>query len=95
MILQPLVENAILHGISSKGKEGLLRITIGKQHAALLIAVYDNGPGYHPEAGNGSHKSVGLKLVRERLQLFSIAGQTASLHISNGNGTTALLTIPI
>ncbi|MEI3799617.1 MULTISPECIES: sensor histidine kinase [unclassified Chitinophaga] len=95
MILQPLVENAILHGISSKGKAGLLRITIGKQHAALLIAVYDNGPGYHPEAGNGSHKSVGLKLVRERLQLFSIAGQTASLHISNGNGTTALLTIPI
>ncbi|MGF6926590.1 two-component sensor histidine kinase [Chitinophaga sp. W2I13] len=95
MILQPLVENAILHGISSKGKAGLLRITVGKQGAALLIAVYDNGQGYHPEAGNGTHKSVGLKLVQERLQLFSIAGQTASLHISNGNGTTALLTIPI
>jgi two-component sensor histidine kinase len=95
MILQPLVENAILHGISSKGKAGLLRITVGKQHTALLIAVYDNGPGYHPEAGSSPHKSVGLKLVRERLQLFSIAGQTASLHINNGNGTTALLTIPI
>ena len=95
MILQPLVENAILHGISSKGATGLLRISVGKQDATLQIAVYDNGVGYHPEARDGSHKSMGLKLVQERLQLFSIAGQTGHLRISNGNGTTALLTIPI
>jgi len=95
MILQPLVENAILHGIASKGATGLLRISVEKQNAALQIAVYDNGAGYHPEARDGSHKSRGLKLVQERLQLFSIAGQTGHLHISNGNGTTALLTIPI
>lgn len=94
MILQPLVENAILHGIASKGKAGMLRIKTVKQGAALLISVYDNGNGYHPVA-DATHKSVGLRLVQERLQLFSIAKQTASLHISNGNGTTALLTIPI
>ncbi|HEY9256443.1 sensor histidine kinase [Chitinophaga sp.] len=94
MVLQPLVENAIIHGIATKGKAGTLHIKTAKQGMNLLISVHDNGNGFHPE-NNGVHKSMGLKLVRERLQLFSVAGQTASLHISNGNGTTALLTIPI
>jgi two-component sensor histidine kinase len=95
MVLQPLVENAIIHGIAAKGKAGLLKIKTTKQDSCLQIAVYDNGNGFHTAATNDTHKSVGLKLVQERLRLFSIAGQNAGLHFSNGNGTTALLTIPI
>jgi two-component sensor histidine kinase len=96
MILQPLVENAIIHGIAAKGKAGTLRIKTVKKDSTLLISVHDNGNGFHPEQhDNNTHKSMGLKLVRERLHLFRVAGQTASLHMSNGNGTTALLTIPI
>ncbi|MGO4288744.1 sensor histidine kinase [Chitinophaga sp. RAB17] len=96
MILQPLVENAIIHGIAAKGKAGSLHIKTVKKDATLLISVHDNGNGFYPaDIDKGTHKSMGLKLVRERLQLFSIAGQSAHLHISNGNGTTALLTIPI
>jgi two-component sensor histidine kinase len=89
MIIQPLVENAILHGLASKGKDGYLFIKIEKQDSVLLISVNDNGAGF--QSVPSSHKSFGLKLVRQRLQLFS----TASLKYNSNNGTTAILTIPI
>ncbi|MBO9727755.1 MAG: histidine kinase [Chitinophaga sp.] len=96
MILQPLVENAILHGLAAKGKAGILHITAKQEDATLLITVRDNGNGYHPSsANNGQHNGVGLKLVRQRLELFKVPGQSARLDITNHHGTTALLTIPI
>lgn len=96
MILQPLVENAILHGLAAKGKAGMLHVTATQTETTLLISVHDNGSGYHPSpATNGQHNGVGLKLVRERLQLFKVPGQPAQLDITNHHGTTALLTIPI
>src|SRR4029078_7907562 len=89
MIIQPLIENAIIHGLASKGKDGYLLIKIEKQHESLKISVYDNGSGFQPSSS--SHKSLRLKLVKQRLQLFG----SASLEYNISNGTTAILTIPI
>ncbi|SEW28759.1 Histidine kinase [Chitinophaga sp. YR573] len=89
MIIQPLIENAIIHGLASKGKDGYLLIKIEKQHESLKISVYDNGAEFQPSSS--SHKSLGLKLVKQRLQLFG----SASLEYNISNGTTAILTIPI
>jgi len=99
MIIQPLVENSILHGLAQKGDAGGLFIAISCDQKYLKILIKDNGPGLKENAVY-SKKSFGLKLVRERLVLLNIDGNVGELHLSsnlgeNENGVTAVLTIPI
>lgn len=99
MIIQPLVENAILHGIAQKGSEGNLAIHISKAGDCLKIDVIDNGLGLSAGAGE-KHNGFGLKLVRERLNLLNTQGVTGKLKINDNldqdaGGVTASLTIPI
>lgn len=49
LILQPLVENAIYHGIRSKGEKGLIRISAAMEEKSLHITVYDSGVGMEEE----------------------------------------------
>ncbi|NLR81942.1 sensor histidine kinase [Chitinophaga eiseniae] len=94
MIIQPLVENAIVHGIAAKGAAGILQIKTTRQDNVLRISIYDNGTGFTAAPTDpAQHNGIGLKLVRERLQLFTT--HAGNLQFSNGTGTTALLTIPI
>ncbi len=81
LLLQPLVENAIIHGIEPMDREGHLDVTAGFNRAAadpiLQICVRDDGIGFEPRpAENGTH--IGLSNVRERL---SLAFARASLKI--------------
>ncbi|MBB5438579.1 two-component sensor histidine kinase [Pedobacter sp. AK017] len=99
MITQPLIENAILHGIAQKGTSGTLKVAISKSGSYLKIAITDNGSGWNGEVKDGHH-GFGLKLVRERLSLLNTPATKGNLEI-NGNlagqssGVTAVLTIPI
>ncbi len=98
MITQPLIENAILHGIARKGSAGLLTVNITKEHRYLKIAVMDNGSGWKEHAME--QKGFGLKLVRERLNLLNTKDMKGNLEINSnlakqGNGVSAVLTIPI
>ncbi|TKC08690.1 sensor histidine kinase [Pedobacter frigoris] len=99
MIIQPLVENSVLHGLAQKGAEGELVISINYQQPYLKIIVTDNGAGLK-EKGSTHHQSFGLKLVRERLNLLNAGGLAGNLELSsslgeNQSGVTAILTIPI
>jgi hypothetical protein len=99
MIIQPLVENSILHGLAQKGDAGRLTIHISCDHRYLKIVIKDNGTGLKKNIAEGN-KSLGLKLVKERLVLLSAHGNVGNLHLSsnlgeNENGVTAVLTIPI
>lgn len=99
MITQPLIENAILHGIAQKGTSGILKVDISKGGSYLKIVISDNGSGWDGVVSN-EHNGFGLKLVRERLNLLSTPTTKGNLEI-NGNlagqptGVTAVLTIPI
>ncbi|MGY4386294.1 two-component sensor histidine kinase [Pedobacter sp. UYP24] len=98
MITQPLIENAILHGIARKGSAGLLVVTITKESGCLKIVVVDNGFGWKDHSKE--HKGFGLKLVRERLNLLNTEDRKGGLEIisdlaGQGNGVTAVLTIPV
>ncbi|SHE78337.1 sensor histidine kinase [Pedobacter caeni] len=99
MIIQPLVENSILHGLAQKGDAGRLVMHITCDQKYLKIVIKDNGTGLKENITEGN-KSFGLKLVKERLILLSADGNVGNLHLSsnlgeNENGVTAVLTIPI
>jgi two-component system LytT family sensor kinase len=95
MILQPLVENSIKHGLSRKVGEG--RITIRATHRAghVVIEVVDNGVGMPSErlAATSDH-GIGLRNVNERLQVIYGANCQLRLHSVSGEGTLARMEIP-
>ena len=76
LLLQPLLENAILHGLALKETNKSLSLQIQRKAQALVITVTDNGIGRKAAAALRAHKhikknSLGVKLVEERLQYFS------------------------
>lgn len=98
LILQPLVENSIKHGISENRNGGKVRIAAAIVHEAdadfLELSVLDSGAGaaaVPPKRGNG----VGLKNVRERLA--SHYGRRAILSVDTGSaaGTLASIRLPV
>lgn len=68
LLLQPIVENSIKHGFSEIQQGGLVHISV-KQNNNLLIIITDNGKGCETNMP-GNESSVGLQLVKRRLQLF-------------------------
>lgn len=67
MLLQPFVENAVKHAISSLKEAGLITINIMKQKNNLVLVVQDNGKGFNPQKAIG----VGIKLCRDRIALLN------------------------
>jgi two-component sensor histidine kinase len=67
-LLQPIVENAIRHGISQREEDGLIVTSIERSEGRLHLRVRDNGPGFngHKRPGHG----IGLKNTEERLSHF-------------------------
>ncbi|MEJ7559320.1 MAG: histidine kinase [Pedobacter sp.] len=97
MITQPLIENAILHGIAHKGTSGTLKLEVSKTADCLKIVISDNGSGWDGIIKD-DHNSFGLKLVRERLNLLNTPDTKGKLEISSnmaGKGVTAILIIPV
>ena len=74
MMLQPLLENALLHGIMRSAIDGLLEIELKEQDKNLLITITDNGIGVTNSSankGNSEHKSHGMALIRKRMAALS------------------------
>jgi two-component system, LytTR family, sensor kinase len=92
--IQPLVENAVKHGIAAKAGRGRVSVTVSTTASGLCVSVEDTGVGFeessrHPHEGAG----VGLENVRRRLALYY--GPAADLAIrSTGAGTTVTFLIP-
>lgn len=103
LILQPLVENAILHGIDMKGGNGRLVIRGRVEGTRLTLSVIDNGRGMTKEQieellsskakkTNGL-SAIGVPNVRERLELYYEA-EGGITYESSENGTTATIFLP-
>jgi len=91
LILQPLVENAIQHGLAPRAAGGTIQITAAVQGDTLRIIVADDGVGM-PAAT----PPEGIGLGNTRARLNSIYGDAASLDLAArpGDGTTVTMTIP-
>ncbi|MGA2539715.1 MAG: DUF1272 domain-containing protein [Terracidiphilus sp.] len=94
LLLQPLVDNAIKHGISRLTAGGEIRISASIDHTDLQMEVRDNGPGIHEPVALPS-TGVGLRITRERLE--TIYGRQQSVELLNlpEGGAVARVTIPL
>ncbi|HET9086812.1 MAG TPA: sensor histidine kinase [Acidobacteriaceae bacterium] len=105
MLLQPLIENSIKHGLEPRIGGGTITLRSRLQNDKLVVTVEDDGVGMASDSGNGplprrssllpSGTGVGMRNVRERMQV--LCGPDAEFEIISrpGRGTRVVLTIPL
>src|SRR5262249_49806512 len=95
MLLQPLVENSIKHGLSQKLGEGRITIRSLREDGHAVIDVIDNGVGVSAtEADRVKGAGIGLRNVNERLRVIYGANYQLQLDSVPGEGTCARIVIP-
>src|SRR5258705_3983791 len=94
LILQPLVENAIRHGVSRRAGSGVVGINARRNEGSLRISIYDDGLGLKRDDGAATVEGVGLPNTRAGLGQLPRARQSVSLSAREGGGVEANLVIP-
>ena len=99
LILQPLVENAIFHGISRYEQGGVIRIKIGGEDGRIRIEIWDNGIGLEKSTADSENSihirhGIGLDNIRKRLQLMYQGEYSLKLFTHESGWTVAQLIIP-
>jgi two-component system LytT family sensor kinase len=95
MLLQPLVENSIKHGLSQKLGEGRITIRSRRDGNHAIIDVIDNGAGIMAaDADRVKGTGIGLRNVNERLRVIYGANYQLQLDSVSGEGTCARIVIP-
>ena len=90
--VQPLVENAIKHGLMGLEKGGIVTISAYETENSYVVEVTDDGVGFDMNAGYDETKHVGIKNIRGRIE--AMCGGTLSIESEIGSGTKATLKIP-
>ena len=86
MVIQPVVENALWHGILPANRNGNLHISFVKLNNAIRVLVDDDGIGVHESKRRkkGNHNSLGIQMIRERLDLLKkLSGYQATIVIQD------------
>jgi two-component system, LytTR family, sensor kinase len=95
MLLQPLVENSIKHGLSTKIGVGRITIRSVRENGHAIIDVIDNGVGVTPDHIDRARTGgIGLRNVNERLRVIYGANYQLKLDSLPGEGTCARILIP-
>jgi sensor histidine kinase YesM len=94
LLLQPLVENAIKHGLAERVAGGHIRVAAARQGAVLSLSVYNDGPGF---AADWETKSSGVGLANLRSRLRIMYGDAADLRTNNVEraGVEVVVTLPL
>jgi two-component system, LytTR family, sensor kinase len=94
LILQPMVENAVNHGVAKRVHGGTIRIAAASADGTLMLSVYNDGPGLS-SVPQPSHSGVGIANVQTRLK--NLYGNSFDLQLRNCNsqGVEALLSLPL
>lgn len=87
MLLQPYIENAIIHGLKNKiGEQGLLKLSISAREEGLFVVVEDNGIGRSRAAEIrqqklSRYKSLGMRVTQDRLNIWAKGGNSPAVRI--------------
>lgn len=104
-LLQPVVENAVFHGIEGVDRKGLLKIRARCENNKILFSIEDNGKGISEDImksifeeenkmTNRSINSIGIPNIQKRIKLFFGDEYGLSIKSKADRGTTVILTIP-
>ncbi len=93
MLLQPLVENAVRHGVANRAGPGHIEVSARQANGCLRLAVRDDGPGL-PSSREPGGEGVGLTNTRARLQCLYGAEHRLSIHNLPAGGLEVELEIP-
>ena len=105
LVLQPLVENAIYHGVKHRRGRGLVKVSGCIEGGMLVLQVQDNGAGMTAErleqvrrgldADSGESAGYGLFNVNKRIQLYYNLPQGIEIESAQGQGTIVSLKVPV
>ncbi len=105
-IVQPIVENSIIHGIEQKYGRGEVKIIVSRQNDTLIISVTDDGVGMNEEKlekiliglsniESGIYEHIGIINVSRRIQLFYGTEYGLEISAKPGEGTVVKIILPI
>ena len=94
LILQPIVENAFVHGLEPQVGPGSLSITGTVREEELILTVADDGTGFNPAELDGKGGHIGLTNVDRRLRLLYGEKYAVEIETSPGDGCTVILRMP-
>jgi signal transduction histidine kinase len=92
LLVQPLVENAIRHGLTRRDAPGHIRIGASVRNGSLTIEVHDNGVGLR--ATEPGRRGIGLSNLRERLAALYEGAAELSVYDDANGGTVSVVTLP-
>ncbi|GEM04749.1 histidine kinase [Halolactibacillus miurensis] len=110
LLIQPFIENAVMHGLNEKATDGIVTLSMTKINDDLVIAVKDNGLGMtdvrlrevqaslkHGFTLNTEGAGMALANIKHRLELYynKEAARSLTIHSTKGKGTTITFTLPI
>jgi two-component system LytT family sensor kinase len=96
LILQPLVENAVKHGIAARPGAGSIDIRVRREGTdRLSLLVSDDGAGPSPSSRPGGREGVGLRNTRDRLELLYGSRHAFRFRGEPGRGCQVALSIPL
>lgn len=93
-LLQPIVENALIHAFDNNGKENIITVTCEKKSGQLKISVYDNGCGFQYE-GFDKLTGIGLNNIKDRLEINFGKESEMQIHSIIGEGTCVTVVFPV
>ena len=110
LLIQPFIENAVMHGLNEKATDGEVTLSIARRDQDLVIAVSDNGLGMSDTRLQEVQASIdtgftlktegagmALSNIKHRLELYynKQAAESLTIHSTEGEGTTITFTLPI
>jgi LytS/YehU family sensor histidine kinase len=92
LLLQPLIENAVKHGVSSLKEDGMVGLLFSKTNNDMIVEIQDNGGGF---AINEEVSGYGLKLTRDRIKLLNqiMNGQSIELRIKGNTPSGTIVSL--
>jgi LytS/YehU family sensor histidine kinase len=94
LLLQPLVENAIKHGIATRIAGGTIQVAGSRRNGKLCLSVYNDGPAL-PADRQAMYTGIGLGNLRTRLQILHGSESDISLRNADAGGVEVTVTLPL
>jgi two-component system LytT family sensor kinase len=95
LLLQPLVENAIKHGVGQRVAGGTIRVTGARRDGSLYLSVYNDGPSLPEEWQTTTGAGVGLVNLRTRLQILHGDASDLRMTRAGADGVEVVVTLPL